>query len=698
MPKRRTGIDPLAYMGVEPTTPTQFLRENRNPTTSDYDNFIIGAVWIVKGTNAVWMLVDKADFIATWIQFTANISGLNTLTGNSGGAVPPLAGNINIVGATPYSVIGNPGAFTLTIDDNGTIATIYDTDSGVAVPASNILNIVGGAGVTVSGSGNTVTINANSGDLEILTDEGVPVSPEAGILEVYGDQNITTTGITPNIVSFSVSGTTNHAIQLGNSTGSLTSVGPLTTGEILIGVTGADPNPARLTAGANVTIDDTSSPGEIIISSTGGGGGGNGCCIITAQCGTALNRGGIEYYSTDNGLGGILEQSVVTETGQFSDMFIYISANTSTTDTTVTLNVNSVNTPLIVTIPAGTTGIFSDTTHIVNVNQGDLIQFEASISGGVATSTEGTVTVTFTCAGSGGVGNVQVTTFTSSGTFTKNSQSKWIKVQIVGGGSGGGSGRQGSSGASCGGGGGSGLQGVSIEGPALTFGATASVIIGAGGSGGASVTTSNTNGNNGILGGNSSFGTVSTGFGTSFPTTGGMGGASTTTPAINPAASTYSGIFFYYNHPAPDPGGANGSATGDGGSVSDLNATTVSGQSGGCGSPAYSFSTLQAGKGGGWIVADGTIILAGGAGGIETGSINGGNGLTSSGLTTAYCNIGGSGGGGGGGQSVGSLAGNGGDGGYPGGSGGGGGGSYNGTNSGSGGDGMDGIIYIYEFL
>jgi hypothetical protein len=43
------------------------------------------------------------------------------------------------------------------------VATTYQEDSGTATPALNILNVLGGTGVTTSGTGNTITINAVGG-------------------------------------------------------------------------------------------------------------------------------------------------------------------------------------------------------------------------------------------------------------------------------------------------------------------------------------------------------------------------------------------------------------------------------------------------------------------------------------------------------------------------------------------------------
>lgn len=90
---------------------------------------------------------------------------VETLTGNTGGAVGPTGNNINIVGTGGVSVAGNPGTSTLTISISGD-ATLYTEDVGTAAPAGGNLNVLGGAstaGINMNtfGSGSTIDIILN---------------------------------------------------------------------------------------------------------------------------------------------------------------------------------------------------------------------------------------------------------------------------------------------------------------------------------------------------------------------------------------------------------------------------------------------------------------------------------------------------------------------------------------------------------
>jgi len=55
--KRRTGINSLAYLGVEAIAPPNLTIDDRDPTTNDYIEFNVGALWLNEDTYAVWMLV-----------------------------------------------------------------------------------------------------------------------------------------------------------------------------------------------------------------------------------------------------------------------------------------------------------------------------------------------------------------------------------------------------------------------------------------------------------------------------------------------------------------------------------------------------------------------------------------------------------------------------------------------------------------
>lgn len=110
------------------------------------------------------------------------------------------------------------------VQSNPDIPVQFDTDTGNAVPAGNILNINGGANIHTSGSGNTVLI--------------------------------------------AVSGTTNHSLQIGNASGSLTSLGVATNGQLAIGSTGANPVLANLTS-SDSSITITNGPGTINLTTSG---------------------------------------------------------------------------------------------------------------------------------------------------------------------------------------------------------------------------------------------------------------------------------------------------------------------------------------------------------------------------------------------------------------------------------------------
>jgi hypothetical protein len=222
---RLNGLNPLSYMGVNPRTPVPFYSRPMDPTSTDYANFILGTIWLNTTSEAIWMLVSKSAQVATWVMISTGASGtVIELTGNSGGPILPLAGNINVVGdGTTITVVGNPATHTLTISavNTGTVSTLTGNSGGAVSPTAGNINVIGDTvGITITGNPGTHTLTASlvgggQAAQSFPTDSGTAL-PIAGVLNVLG-------GTSGRDINTSGSGNTIHvdlknAITLGDLT------------------------------------------------------------------------------------------------------------------------------------------------------------------------------------------------------------------------------------------------------------------------------------------------------------------------------------------------------------------------------------------------------------------------------------------------------------------------------------------------
>lgn len=87
-----------------------------------------------------------------------------TITGDAGGAISPdNSDNIFLLGVGGVTVTGTPVSNKLEIAMPGAMSDSFPTDAGTATPVAGVLNVVGGAGISTSGAGNTVTVTATGG-------------------------------------------------------------------------------------------------------------------------------------------------------------------------------------------------------------------------------------------------------------------------------------------------------------------------------------------------------------------------------------------------------------------------------------------------------------------------------------------------------------------------------------------------------
>ena len=141
----------------------------RNPTTTDI-RFPLGQDWVNKDAAACFQLASVSAGVATWVTTGGGAGAVATLTGNSGGAISPTGGNINIIGAGALAFSGSGSTLTGTITPGAAlIATLTGNSGGARPPTAGNFNILGSNGVLVTGAGSTLTITTDVG--------GFPITP-----------------------------------------------------------------------------------------------------------------------------------------------------------------------------------------------------------------------------------------------------------------------------------------------------------------------------------------------------------------------------------------------------------------------------------------------------------------------------------------------------------------------------------------
>ena len=147
------------YLGVRAILPPDLQLALRAPTSSD-KAYVKGTLWLDTLATTAYMWPGTGNWIALG---SGTVGAIVTLTGDSGGAISPVAGNIDILGGSGVSVVGTAGTLTISLTGGGVAMDSFVPDAGTNPVVPTALGAVTMAGtanqITTTGGLNTLTFS-----------------------------------------------------------------------------------------------------------------------------------------------------------------------------------------------------------------------------------------------------------------------------------------------------------------------------------------------------------------------------------------------------------------------------------------------------------------------------------------------------------------------------------------------------------
>jgi hypothetical protein len=370
----------------------------RAPTTSD-TGYATGQDWIRPSTNQAWKLTSVVAGSATWALSSPGASDVDTLTGDAGGPISPLAGDITLAGGTNITSTGGGNTITFALDPAITLATSVTAPLYTA-SAADVLIVPGGvndvvvrlgdvAGATFfrvqdSAAADVFTIDSNGtfAALAGLTVTGA-LTQTAGVVSIAQDNAADAVDIAGGNVARAITlgATGAHTLAIGNvAAGAITvdSAAGISVDAALASnftVTGASRDLTLASVGGSVNIGASESVADAIVIEASGAA---GAVVIKAGTGgllmgneadtTTLNLGNIAPTATRTTTiaGGTVVTASVTDT-----VNVGTGGATTNADSIKTVNVNSGNVTLGQILTNVATGTVTSGTHTTAIATGN---------------------------------------------------------------------------------------------------------------------------------------------------------------------------------------------------------------------------------------------------------------------------------------------------------------------------------------
>lgn len=222
--------------------------------------------------SGTWTSIDEINLLGLFPSLAAGGTPGSIVFTTDSGVATPASNNLNILGSTvanatnaqPLFTTGSGATVTAEIQvgvavtgapaDTNDAGIVSFDDTAFAVDANGYVTLAGGAGPAVD----TFTVDQN----------GPVVPTAAGVVTVTGT-SIYSDGVAANTITLNVQATAETFLVGAGAGSTATELGPLTDGQLIIGATAGAPAASTLTAGTGIGI--TNGTNAITINAVGGG-------------------------------------------------------------------------------------------------------------------------------------------------------------------------------------------------------------------------------------------------------------------------------------------------------------------------------------------------------------------------------------------------------------------------------------------
>ena len=203
-----------------------------------------------------------------WSIVGGGNSDVNTLTGNSGGMLSPIGGNMNILGSGALAFAGAGATLTGSITPGtALVATLTGGSGGARSPTAGNITIAGTASqITTAGAGSTITLSLPAaitapGSITATTTIHSTTTMTAGTGLTVTTGNLVVSSGNISTTAGSITASTTLTATLGNITA--------TNGNLSLGTAG---NKISIATGSNASVGTSTNlsgtPGTLLVSTS----------------------------------------------------------------------------------------------------------------------------------------------------------------------------------------------------------------------------------------------------------------------------------------------------------------------------------------------------------------------------------------------------------------------------------------------